>query len=345
MAKTAVSKPAPLVLTEAICPWLSGPLTQLLGFAREDRLGHAWLIQGTKGVGKVNLALAFAYSLLGRNQSSLPALTAAEFSNAMADRHAEFNHHADLHWVFPPEDKNTIGIEQIRAVCEALTMKSFSGAAKVVVVEPAESMTTAAANALLKTLEEPTAKTILLLVSHRPGQLPATVRSRCQQLTVHQPAAADVADWLAMPADSAKRLDAAQISRMHVSPLALAQLLETGVLERQAQLSEQIAAIGERTASPIAVADEWAKLDVDHTLEWLSSELRVAIRQRFLANASNLITESRSPTLHNTFRGLALRSLFARLDEAETLRNQLAGGINIQLALRALLLGFRPDKE
>ena len=90
----------------------------------------------------------------------------------------------DLHWLYPEEDKETISVDQVRDVIETFTLTAHRGGAKVAIVEPAEAMTTAAANALLKTLEEPTAGSYLLLVSHQPGRLPATVRSRCQHLAV-----------------------------------------------------------------------------------------------------------------------------------------------------------------
>src|SRR5690606_5589098 len=97
-------------------------------------------------------------------------------------------------------EKRTIGIGQIRELSEALSMKGFRGGAKIAVIEPAEAMTPAAANALLKTLEEPSARTFLLLVTHQPHRLLPTIRSRCQILAVAPPAEHEVAAWLGLPA-------------------------------------------------------------------------------------------------------------------------------------------------
>src|SRR5690606_8266279 len=146
-----------VVLTERLCPWLRDPLARLDAARRSGRLGHAWLIKGPPGVGKRNLAYVFAQRLLeGKTEAGEPpALGPAEAVDAMRAARAAADHHPDLHRVFPEPDKRTIGIEQVRALSEALAMRAYRGASKVAVIEPAEAMTPAAANALLKTLEEP----------------------------------------------------------------------------------------------------------------------------------------------------------------------------------------------
>jgi DNA polymerase-3 subunit delta' len=305
------------------------------------RLGHAWLIHGREGIGKINLALTFASTLLNASDSrrQVDLLKPEAFVKAMDARHQEYNHHPDLHWVFPEEDKRTIGVEQVRSACETLTLKSYVGGAKVVVIEPAETMTTAAANALLKTLEEPTPNSYLLLVAHRLGGMPVTVRSRCQRLRIRPPSAAVLAQWLG---DRAPDLHG---SGALASPLQLARALDPGEAPGYESLEEQMTGVIERRLDPIGVADEWTKRDVDHILEWLTQTLQAAIRRRSAADHSNLFTESGQNRLHNLWQPSTLRSLFVQLEKAEALRNQLGGGVNVQLALRALLLGFRHDRD
>src|SRR5690606_19739146 len=137
--------------------------------------------------------------LLGVADEHPPALGPADASAAMRERRVPADHHPDLHLVFPEPEKRTIGIEQIRELSEALSMKGFRGGAKAAVIEPAEAMTLAAANALLKTLEEPAAQTFLLLVSHQPHRLLPTIRSRCQVLAVAPPSEQEVAAWRGVP--------------------------------------------------------------------------------------------------------------------------------------------------
>ena len=85
-------------------------------------------------------------------------------------RYQPEDRHPDLHTVWPEEGKRSIGVDAIRAVIERITLTGYSGVTKVVVIEPAEAMTVAAANALLKSLEEPADGTHLFLVSHCPGR-------------------------------------------------------------------------------------------------------------------------------------------------------------------------------
>ena len=84
----------------------------------------------------------------------------------------------------PEEDKQQISVDQIRAASERLTQTSYRHGYKIAVIEPAHQMTINAANSLLKTLEEPTPRSLLILLTSRPSALPPTVRSRCQKLTV-----------------------------------------------------------------------------------------------------------------------------------------------------------------
>ena len=186
------------ILSTKLCPWLQPVLAQLDTARTAKRLGHAWLLAGPRGTGKINVALVFANRLLRGIPEAVqpPPLGPEEAVAAMRERHAATDHDPDLHWLFPEEDKRTISVDQIRFVAEVLALKAHRGTAKVVVIEPADGMTTGAANALLKTLEEPSGDTYLLLVSHQPERLPATIRSRCQRLSIARPRPADVIAWL-----------------------------------------------------------------------------------------------------------------------------------------------------
>ena len=90
-------------------------------------------------------------------------------------------------WIDREEDAKQLLIEQIRALCDQLALKSYRGGYKVAIVTGADLMTENAANALLKTLEEPPPQSLLILCSARPSRLPATIVSRCQRLTIPKP--------------------------------------------------------------------------------------------------------------------------------------------------------------
>jgi hypothetical protein len=260
--------------------------------------------------------------LHGRVGAALPPdLPAAAALEAMRNRPEAFDHHPDLHCVFPAEDKRSIGIEQVRSVTDALALKSFLGGSKVVVVEPAEAMTVAAANALLKALEEPSPNTYMLLVSHQPGRLPSTIRSRCQMLVVR--AGRTAGDAPPLQAAAAESGD--YISRIN-------------------ELEKSLNLVYESKRDPIEVADQWADEELSATLDWLGRRIHAAVRARVLANPTKPVTVGANPVLHNAWAGLRLDALFKQFAAVEKLRAQLDGGVNAELSLRVLLMGFVAER-
>jgi DNA polymerase III subunit delta' len=328
-------------LSGSLCPWLERSLADLEAARASGRLGHAWLIAGPAGNGKLNLALVFAQRLLSGGAGAVrpPALAPQDFATAMRARREPADHHPDLHRLFPLEDKRTIAIEQVREVIEALTLKAYRGAAKVVVIEPADALTVAAANGLLKTLEEPAGDSFLLLVSDQPDRLPATIRSRCQRINVAPPPLDALAAWLGRPAAEVAALALATGS----SALALSGASMQVDSSINKGLEDKLVLVSKGELDPVGVADEWLKLDVERVLAWLLRRLHLAIQSRVAPGASNAVTDRAAEPLHNAWGALTLRKLFDQHEAAERLLNQLGGGINAELALRALLLGFEPD--
>jgi DNA polymerase-3 subunit delta' len=326
-------------LSTLLCPWLRAPFDQIENARRSGRLGHAWLVTGPIGIGKLNLALAVSSRLLG-NATTPGLLGPNEALGALGARHAPADHHPDLHWIYPEEDKHSVTVEQIRAVTEALGLTAHRGKAKVVIVEPADAMTTAAANALLKTLEEPSADTYLWLLGHQPGRLPATIRSRCQRLDLRPPSPDAVADWLG----TTERSAIAQLWGMTGgAPLRIAALLSNDLIQSN-ELQSNLVALSNDEADPISLAERWAKRDVELILSWLKARLAEMIRERSGGRGSTVITVRGHDTLHNAWRKLTLRTLFDQYERAERLLNQLGSGINLELAIQALLVGFQANR-
>jgi DNA polymerase III subunit delta' len=328
-------------LSSKLLPWLKPALAQLEAARAAKRLGHAWLLAGPAGIGKLNLALVLAGRLLARGMpGDAPAdLPAADVVAAMRDRHAPVDHHPDLHWLFPEEEKRTISVEQIRDAAESLNLRSHAGGAKVVVIEPADGMTSSAANALLKTLEEPSGDTYLMLLSHQPQRLPATIRSRCQRLNLARPSAEDLAAWIGVtPAELA------QASLLTGgSPLQTAALLADTPLQNN-MLDNQLALVSRDEVEAQSVAAEWMKSDPELALTWLTRELHRQIRLRLAPALSTSVTDRDRGMLHNAWSKLTLGCLFEQYDTAERLLNQLGSGINMELALQAMLLGFQGNR-
>lgn len=335
-----MTEPALHTLQARLCPWLKVSLSRLDAAYEVQRLGHAWLIGGPAGSGKLNLALVFARRLLERDsKQDPPALSAEDAVAAYADRHTSADHHPDLHWLFPEEDKTAISVEQIRGLGADLSLKSHAGGAKVVLFEPADGMTTAAANALLKSLEEPSPDTYLLLLADQPNRLPATIRSRCQRLDVPRPTPSELAAWLGVQPDDVT----AAWTLTGGSPLQIATALANGKYNETNRLSEQLVLVSQDKAPVQAVADSWVKNDPELALTWLTRELHRQIRAR-LAPASTSVTDRAAAALHNEWRELTLRRLFEQHEKADRLLSLVGSGINLELGLQALLLGFQAQR-
>jgi DNA polymerase-3 subunit delta' len=157
----------------------------ILDAIRASRMHHAWLITGPEGVGKATLAYRFARRLLA-GQPTTESL-ALEPTDPVFRRVAA-NSHADLltvERVFNDKTrrmKTQIAVEDVRKINGFMSLTPAEGGWRVVVVDGAEELNQASANALLKILEEPPPRAMLLLVCAAPGRLLPTIRSRCRRL-------------------------------------------------------------------------------------------------------------------------------------------------------------------
>ena len=165
-----------------------------------ERLPHGLLLTGPEGVGKSRFALAMAHRLLCLNPSQEQACGACK--GCQLNRAGS---HPDLYLAEPEAEGKIIRVDQIRAVVEVVAKTSQLGGYRVVVLCPAEAMNVNAANALLKSLEEPGAETVLILVSHQSSGVLPTIRSRCQVLSFCLPPREQACDWLARFTEDRRR--------------------------------------------------------------------------------------------------------------------------------------------
>jgi DNA polymerase-3 subunit delta' len=194
-------------------PWLAGPLHRALA----NQNGHALLVHGPRGVGQLELALALAEAWLCENDT-IPR-TARPCGTCASCRLVRARSHPDLLVLIPDALRESLGwaaageegeeggksgrkpskeirVEAIRAAVAFATTTSARGLGKAVVVHPAERMNAVAANAFLKTLEEPAGQARFILCSSAPDALLPTLRSRCQALALPVPPTDEAAGWL-----------------------------------------------------------------------------------------------------------------------------------------------------
>lgn len=153
-------------------------------------LVHAYLFLGPEQVGRRSLAHLFIYWLFCREQEQGPCF------NCSSCRQIAKNIHPDIFFLKKSEDKKNISIKEIRGLQGKLSLGSFLNGYKVAVIEAAETLSIEAANALLKTLEEPAAKVILILIGNSAERLPATIVSRCQAIRFLPVPEKDIFDYL-----------------------------------------------------------------------------------------------------------------------------------------------------
>ncbi len=301
--------------------WLSGftdAWQQRLGAGRPP---HAVMLAGSRGTGK----RAAAAWLAAVRSGVVRADTLPQYPASVPE-------HPDVYWLTKPEDKQGIAIDQVRALVADLALTSFEGSGKTAVIEPAQLMNAAAANALLKTLEEPAGDALLVLVVDRMGRLPATIVSRCQRIDFHAPAETAALDWLAELDPSTQW--PALLKAAGGAPLEALRLRDRGDLFET--LATDFAAVGARRLSPVEVAARWAKEDPYEVLEWLSRTLADLVRHK-LGAAPRAMGHSIDQTV---LERMDSQNLFCYQDIINRLRARPEGAFNPQTALESLLIDW-----
>jgi len=169
-----------------------GPQRFLQTQLASGRLHHALLLEGEEGIGKAGFAFHLSYHLLSENQPEAQAGLGSAWRTPRADsalwRQMGQGAHPGLLYICRAVDPKTkklrigVGVEDIRRISRYLQQTAADKTWRIVIIDPADDMNRNAANALLKTLEEPPVKTLFLLISHNSGRLLPTIRSRCQSL-------------------------------------------------------------------------------------------------------------------------------------------------------------------
>ena len=176
-----------------------GPQQAFLDSLERGRLHHAWLLVGPEGVGKATFAYRAARRLLGAAPAPEYGLLGADPGDPIS-RQALVRSHPDLMVLERETDdgkaRRNIPVDEARALPEFFSKSPGRAQYRVAIIDAVDDMNPSAANALLKTLEEPPVRGVLFLVSHAPGSLLPTIRSRCRRLVFTPPPEDAGAAWL-----------------------------------------------------------------------------------------------------------------------------------------------------
>ncbi len=287
-------------MSKSIHPW-NRPIWDTL-IRYPGRTTHAWLLMGPPGVGKTTTAIEFARYLLMEGAADA----------ATAQRLFAAGSHPDFHVLMPEQQcveaegpleqyalryvsagkgkpKSVISVDQIRELIARVATRAHTGENKCVLISPAECMNANSSNALLKILEEPPERTLFLLVSAKPHQLPATIISRCSPVDFPVPDAAASRAWLLdqdLPGADADVL----LALAGGAPLRAKQLHDAGFLAQRSEWMNDVLQLMEDRQDPLGVAAKWHRSDVAMSLDWL---------HRFLVDMVRVVFCDEPVTLYN----------------------------------------------
>ncbi|MGY6565351.1 MAG: DNA polymerase III subunit delta' [Halomonadaceae bacterium] len=322
----AVSDPAtPL-------PWHAPLWRQFLALHGSGRLPHALLLSGPRGVGKQR----FAEALLGYLLCASPGETACGQCHGCHMLAAGY--HPDLLRVSPEDGKRQIRIDPIREVNAFVSQTAQQGGHRVIVLSPAEAMNVAAANALLKSLEEPGARTQFLLLADVPSRMLATIRSRCQHWSLPLPEHEQSIEWLAK---SLGGRDEAEFWLQVAGglPLLAAELATPDSRALRKQLHETFDALV-RGAEPVAEAARLDRQSLESILWYGIAWLEDLIRLGLSGESATVRNPDLLPLYRQAVKNARVQDWFRLLDFAREQRRLLAAGgnPNPQLVLEAWLV-------
>jgi DNA polymerase-3 subunit delta' len=314
-----------------LLPWLVSTFADLQQRRAQGRLAHALMFVGPAGIGKHQLAERFAQSLL----CAQPHADGQPCGHCHACSLYAAGTHPDLFRLSPEEDSKNIRIDQIRALIEGMSLSSHYGRHKVVILNPADAMNIAAANALLKTLEEPPADTILLLVTDRPSFLPATIRSRCPTLRLALPARDEAQAWLATQLGNPEEA-AVLLALAGGAPLAALDLADEQLARRQEMLNgwQQLAS---GKADPVKLAADWVKPGLRLPITWIYGWVADMIRLRN-GGENQLTNQDAKAALQNLAEELDLTLLYGLLDRVTETIKLANSQVNPQTLMEGILL-------
>ena len=316
-------------------PWLKPSCQQLSRYINQNRIPQALLITGNKGLGKQQLALYFSQSLLCTAPLSDGFFCGKCHSCTLFDAKT----HPDYFVVEPEETGKEIGVAVIRQLITKLALKPQLESHRVVVINLADNLNKNSANAFLKYLEEPTERTSLILLSEKPSKLLATIKSRCQKLSLPIPDQKIVKTWCEDQGIVENFTLLLNLSQG--APLQIKQFAESDFLKLRRECFASWNKMTKSDSDFIVLAEQWAKFDketMDSLFFWIISWISDMVK---LAN-SKQITDLYNPDIAKDLQEMAikldLKDLYKYYDFLLLSRQRLDTQLNKQLMIEEILI-------
>lgn len=313
-------------------PWQHHEWQQLQNYVVQNRIPQALLINGALGIGKQHLAEKFAHALLCEQPNSA-GFNCEKCSSCLL---VKAQTHPDLMEITPEEEGKNITIGQIRTLMEKLSLKPQFERYRVVLLYPADAFNNAAANAFLKYLEEPTERTVLILVTHRMNKLPATIKSRCQKFTLEMPQKNLVLQWLSQQTNNAEIV----LNLAQGSPLLAKQYASDEHLIQRRDCFNEFLDVANQKNHPVLIAEKWLKLPETTLLFWLTSWVIDLMRYRYQPEPKNKYHADFKSELSKLAAQVNLLKLYKFYDLLLENRRRLETQINKQVLWEEILIAW-----
>jgi DNA polymerase-3 subunit delta' len=311
-------------------PWLDTVRADWSRAIRSDRLPHALLIHGALSLGTPSLSEWIARATLCERPGAAPC------GSCDSCRLHDLGNHPDLLRVGVRKDKKQVLIDDLRDLIAGFSLKSYRGGRRVAIVCPASAMNVYGANAMLKTLEEPGAGALLVLVAERLDRLPATIASRCQRLAVRPPSTEVALAWLKSREPSVDW--SGPLALAGGAPVGALELVAAGGAQIGREMAELPAALDRGEADVVALAERWAKQLPAVRLRWIENWVTDRLRKAQSSPASGHTPANTG--LPREARTRHIHALYAILDETRAAQAALGGSANVALLFERVLLGL-----
>jgi DNA polymerase-3 subunit delta' len=310
----------------SMMPWHAEHWSRLQSRRQRNALPHALLVCGATGLGKREFVQRFIRGLLCEQPTEGGACGQCRRCLLLAA-----GSHPDLiELTFGLRkdgvQRGEIVVDQIRDLSARLAMSSQFGGWQVAVIDPADAMNAAAGNALLKTLEEPAAQTMLILIADAPWRLPQTIRSRCQRIEFHLPEVSAALAWL--QGEGIRDASAALVAAGGNPGLAGA-WAQAGALDRRIEVRKDLAALAAGRGQPMDVVKRWLDNEPAQRLWFAAQAAADEIKAKAVAKAGPLAS------------GLNAEALDHWYVAANRTRESLRGPLRADLLLLELLAQWR----
>ncbi len=316
-----------------VFPWQASLWQTLAGRAQH---AHAYLLHGPAGIGKRAMAENLMAALLCRAPENLRACGQCKSCLLLAA-----GTHPDNFILEPEEADKAIKVDQVRELVSFVVQTAQMGGRKVVLVEPAESMNLNAANALLKSLEEPSGDTVLLLVCHQPSRLLPTVKSRCVQQACPLPTEAQSLAWLAQALPDCTLEERSELLSLAAgSPLNAVKLNAQGVREQRALVVDGVKKLLKQQVAASQLAEGWNNIALLQLFDWFCEWAQLMLRYQLSKDEDGLgLTDMRKVVQYLADKS-AQSKVLAIQDWLLAQRQKVLGKANLNrvLLLEALLV-------